>query len=72
MNAEMLSWSRAKGVFAGVSLSGSTIRSDDDANKHLYGKELNAKQIIVQKEVNATPEGKKIEALLDEVSPKHI
>ena len=71
MNAEMLSWSRAKGVFAGVSLSGSTIRSDDAANKNLYGKELDAKQIIVGKEVKATPEGKKLEALMDKRSPKH-
>lgn len=72
MNAEMLSWSRAKGVFAGVSLSGSTIRSDDSANKNLYGKELDAKQIIVGKEVKATPEGKKLEALMDKASPKHL
>lgn len=72
MNAEMLSWSRAKGLFGGVSLTGSTIRSDDDANKNLYGKELNAKQIIVQKEVKATPEGLKIEKLLDKYSPKHL
>ena len=42
MNAEMLSWSRAKGIFAGISLTGSTIRSDDTANKNLYGKKLNA------------------------------
>lgn len=44
MNAEMLSWSRAKGIFAGISLTGSTIRSDEVANKNLYGKELDAKQ----------------------------
>lgn len=72
MNAEMLSWSRAKGIFGGVSLTGSTIRSDDDANKNLYGKELNAKQIIVQKEVKATPGGVKLEKLLNKYSPKHM
>ena len=72
MNAEMLSWSRAKGVFGGISLTGSTIRSDDDANKNLYGKELNAKQIIVQKEVKATPGGVKLENLLNKYSPKHL
>src|SRR6185295_5305755 len=39
MNAEMLTYSRARGLFAGVSLEGSTLRSDDDANKLVYGKE---------------------------------
>ena len=51
MKAEILSWSRNRGVFAGISLTGSTLRSDDDANKNLYGKDLNAKQIILQGEV---------------------
>jgi lipid-binding SYLF domain-containing protein len=72
MNAEMLSWSRAKGVFAGISLTGSTIRSDDDANKNLYGKDLNAKQILVQHEVRTPPAGKPLVSLLNRVSPKHL
>ena len=72
MKAEILSWSRARGIFAGVSLSGSTLRSDDDANKNLYGKELNAKQIILQHEVETPPAGKQLIALLDQVSPKHM
>src|SRR5215831_9939255 len=42
LKAEILSWSRAKGAFAGISLEGSTLRSDNDGNKHLYGKELSA------------------------------
>src|SRR6202035_5353472 len=46
MKAEILSYSRARGVFAGVSLEGSTMRSDDGADKALYGKELSAKQIV--------------------------
>ena len=37
LKAEILSWSRARGVFAGIDLSGSTMRSDDGANKDLYG-----------------------------------
>jgi len=72
MNAEMLSWSRAKGIFGGISLTGSTIRSDDDANKNLYGKSLDAKQIIIGKAVKATPEGLKIEKLLTKYSSKHL
>jgi SH3 domain-containing YSC84-like protein 1 len=72
MQAEILSWSRARGVFAGVSLTGSTLRSDDGANRNLYGKELNAKQIILQREARTPPAGKRLIALLDKVSPKHM
>ena len=72
MKAEILSWSRARGIFAGVSLTGSTLRSDDAANKNLYGKELNAKQIILQREAQTPPAGKQLIALLDQVSPKHM
>jgi lipid-binding SYLF domain-containing protein len=72
MKAEMLSWSRNRGIFAGISLQGSTIRSDDDANKNLYGKELDAKQIILQKEVKTPPAGEPLVKLLDNVSPQHL
>src|SRR6266436_7061760 len=47
MNAEILSYSRNKGLFAGISLEGSTLRSDGSANEKLYGKKLTAKEIIV-------------------------
>jgi lipid-binding SYLF domain-containing protein len=46
MDAEILAWSRSKGVFAGLSLTGSTLRNDLDENKELYGKKLNLKQIM--------------------------
>ena len=46
MSAEILSYSRAKGLFAGVSLEGSTLRSDGSANEKLYGQKLSAKDII--------------------------
>jgi len=72
MNAEMLSWSRAKGVFGGISLTGSTIRSDDSANKKLYGKDLNAEQIIVKKAVKVPSSGTQLVALLNKTSPKHL
>lgn len=72
MNAEMLSWSRAKGIFAGISLTGSTIRSDDTANKNLYGKDLNAKQIILERQVRTPPAGRQLIALLNKTSPKHL
>jgi lipid-binding SYLF domain-containing protein len=71
MNAEILSWSRNKGLFAGIALSGSTLRSDDDANKNYYGKDVNAKQIIVDKAVKTPPAGKSLVNLLNRISPKH-
>ncbi|MDX2267799.1 MAG: lipid-binding SYLF domain-containing protein [Bryobacter sp.] len=46
MTAEMLSYSRSRGVFAGISLEGSTVRQDLDANRRLYGKTLTNKEII--------------------------
>jgi len=72
MNAEILSWSRNKGVFAGISLEGSTLRSDDDANRNLYGRELDAKQIIRQHAVKTPPAGSGLISLLERVSPKRV
>jgi len=72
MKAEILSWSRNRGVFAGISLAGSTLRSDNDANKNLYGKDLNAKQIILQGEAKTPPAGRPLISLLDKASPKHL
>jgi len=46
MTAEILSWSRARGVFAGVSLTGATMRQDTDTNKDLYGKPLTNREIL--------------------------
>ncbi len=46
MHAEMLSWSRSRGVFAGISLKGATLRPDDDVNKDLYGKDVSTRDIV--------------------------
>ena len=46
MHAEMLSWSRSRGVFAGISLKGATLREDKDTNKDLYEKELDTREIV--------------------------
>jgi len=46
MTAEILSWSRSRGVFAGVALSGATLRQDSDTNKDLYGKPLTNREIL--------------------------
>src|SRR6202166_996978 len=53
MKAEILSYSRAQGLFAGVSLEGSTMRSDDGANKSLYGREVSAREIVREGKVPA-------------------
>jgi lipid-binding SYLF domain-containing protein len=71
MKAQILSWSRAQGVFAGVSLEGSTLRSDDGANKSLYGKELSAKEIVREGKVMTKTAGQPLIALLQEISPRH-
>lgn len=46
MSAEILSWSRAKGVFAGISLQGATLRQDLDENRELYGRKLDNREIV--------------------------
>lgn len=70
MRAEILSYSRARGAFAGVSLEGSTLRPDNDANKKLYGKEMNAENIVLKDEVKAPPSASLLLKTLDTKSPK--
>src|SRR5580698_10393413 len=69
MNAEILSYSRNKGLFAGVSLEGSTLRSDGGANENLYGKKLTAKEIIREGKVAIPPSAHDLVSLLDTKSP---
>ncbi len=69
MNAEILSYSRNKGLFAGVSLEGSTLRSDGGANEKLYGKRLTAKEIIRDGRVGIPACAHPLVALLDSKSP---
>jgi|SRR5262245_24892662 len=71
MKAEILSYSRARGVFGGVSLEGSTLRSDDGANKNLYGKDLSAKEIVRENKVTTPASAKPLVDLLQQTSPKH-
>ncbi|MGB6402520.1 MAG: lipid-binding SYLF domain-containing protein [Candidatus Sulfotelmatobacter sp.] len=72
MQAEILSYSRNRGLFAGVSLEGSTLRSDGGANENLYGQKLDAKDIIVDHKVAIPPCAKDLVALLDAKSPKNL
>jgi lipid-binding SYLF domain-containing protein len=71
MQAEILSYSRARGLFAGISLKGSTLRPDNDANKNLYGKKLDAKEIVLESVVTPPPSAAKLLTTLDKASPKN-
>jgi lipid-binding SYLF domain-containing protein len=69
LRAEILSYSRARGLFAGISLEGSTLRPDNKANKELYGKEVEAKDIVFKEVVPAPPSSKELLATLQKASP---
>lgn len=69
LKADILSYSRAKGAFAGVSLEGSTLRPDNDANKDLYGKKIEAKEIVLDGAVKAPPSASTLLSTLDKASP---
>jgi lipid-binding SYLF domain-containing protein len=69
MSAEILSYSRNKGLFAGVSLEGSTLRSDGSANEKLYGKKLTAKEIIRGGRVGIPACAHPLVSLLDSKTP---
>ena len=72
MKAEILSYSRNKGLFAGVSLEGSTLRSDGSANQKLYGQKLDAKEIIREGKVKNLACASQLISLLDKKSPKNL
>jgi len=71
MKAEILSYSRSKGLFAGISLEGSTLRSDGSANEKLYKQQLSAKDIIRGGKVKAPPAAHDLIALLNKKTPKN-
>ena len=72
MRAEILSYSRARGLFAGISLSGSTLRPDEDANKKLYGQDVTAQSIVFDKAVTAPPAAALLLKTLNAKSPKNL
>jgi lipid-binding SYLF domain-containing protein len=72
MRAEILSYSRSRGLFAGISLTGSTLRPDNDANKNLYGKEVSAKDIVFNKAVPAPKSASVLLSTLTKRSPKNL
>src|ERR1700736_6818972 len=71
MSAEILSYSRNKGLFAGISLEGSTLRSDGSANEKLYRQKVSATDIIRGGKVKAPPSARELIALLNKKTPKN-
>ncbi len=69
LRAEMLSYSRARGVFAGISLEGSTVRPDIDANKRIYGKTISSEDIITESRLHAPESAHKLLSRLQKASP---
>ena len=71
LRAEILSYSRARGAFAGISLDGSSLRPDNDANTKLYGKAIDAADIVLKGAVPAPPSAAQLLETLNKKSPKH-
>jgi len=71
MRAEILSYSRSRGLFAGISLEGSTLRSDGSANRKLYGRSLTAKEIVREGKAGVPACGRELVSLLNKQSPKN-
>jgi lipid-binding SYLF domain-containing protein len=72
MRSEVLSYSRARGLFAGVSLEGSTVRPDNGANERLYGKKVEAVDIVRNGAVPAPPSAQELVSVLNKRSPKNL
>jgi lipid-binding SYLF domain-containing protein len=69
--AEILSYSRSRGLFAGVSLQGSTIRPDNDANERIYGQKLPAKEIVLSGKTQAPASASELLSTLNTKTPHH-
>ena len=70
LRSEMLSYSRSRGAFAGVSLEGSTLRPDNDANHKLYGREATPNEIITESKVQAPESAHKLISRLQRATPE--
>jgi lipid-binding SYLF domain-containing protein len=72
MRAEILTYSRARGLFAGVSLEGSTLRDDGDANANVYGRRISAREIVRNGDVPVPSAGRALVDILNKRSPKNL
>jgi SH3 domain-containing YSC84-like protein 1 len=71
MRAEILSYSRSRGLFAGISLEGSTLRPDNDGNERLYGKGTSAKDVVINSAIHPPTSAKLLIATLNKKSPRN-
>ena len=69
MRAEILSYSRSRGLFAGISLEGSTLRPDDDANADVYGRKITAKEIVLGHKIAVPASGRLLVRVLQKNAP---
>jgi len=71
MRAEILSYSRSRGLFAGISLEGSTLRPDNDGNERLYGKGVSAQDIVINSRIHAPASARLLISTLNKKSPRN-
>jgi SH3 domain-containing YSC84-like protein 1 len=71
MRAEILSYSRSRGLFAGISLEGSTLRPDNDGNERIYGKGVTAKDIVINSKIHAPVSARLLVSVLNKKSPRN-
>src|SRR6516225_7046678 len=72
MHAEILTYSRSRGLFAGISLEGSTLRPDGSANNKLYGRDITAREIVIQHKVGTPAAGHLLVSALQKASPRNM
>jgi len=71
MKAEILSYSRSRGLFAGISVTGSTLRSDDDANERVYGRKISPRDIVLDNKVAIPASGRHLVQVLQKNAPRN-
>jgi SH3 domain-containing YSC84-like protein 1 len=72
MRAEILTYSRSRGLFAGISLEGSTLRQDNSANRSIYGRRYTAREIVREGKVQAPAAANELLYILNKQSPKNL
>jgi len=71
MRAEILSYSRSRGLFAGISLAGTSLRSDDDANERIYGRRISPRDIVLDSKFAIPPAGNHLVRVLQKSAPRN-
>jgi lipid-binding SYLF domain-containing protein len=71
LRAEILSYSRSRGLFAGISLEGSTLRPDDEANEQVYGRKITSRDIVLGKGIAIPASGRRLVRILQKDSPRN-